>query len=79
MFLQKRNKTKQNDEEKKTSLLRRESSPRPLACTGKAISIAPQQLTIHSSVQLIISKIFLPMKFCRWTLYEASRAIFVKN
>ena len=70
MFLKKRNKTKQNDEEKRNSVLRRESSPRPLACMGKAISIAPRQLTIRSSIQLIISKIFFPMKFCRWTLYK---------
>ena len=73
MFLKKRNKTKQNDEEKRNSVLRRESSPRPLACMGKAISIAPRWLTIRSSFQLIISNIFLPMKFCRWTLYKKTR------
>ena len=38
MFLKKRNKTKQNDEEKWQSILRR-LSLRPLACKGNAIPI----------------------------------------
>ena len=39
MFLKKRNKTKQNDEEKWQNILRRLLSLRPLACKGNAIPI----------------------------------------
>ena len=41
MLFFKRNKTKQNDYEKKEkSLIRQESNPRPSTCKGNALSIA---------------------------------------
>ena len=78
MFLKKRNKTKQNDEEKRQSILPRELNFRPLACKGNAIHIHHD--TYRYTLALNLSHVtFLPMKFCRWTLFEASRALFMKN
>ena len=51
-----KNKTKQNDQEKrKNRFLRRESKPRPLAFTGYALSIALRHLMINIGVTLNIN------------------------
>ena len=76
MFLKKRNKTKQNDEEKRQSILRRELNFRRLACKGNAIHIHHDTYTLALNLSHLT---FLPMKFCRCTLFEASRALFMKN
>ena len=51
-----KNKTKQNDQEKrKNRFLRLESKPRPLAFTGYALSIALRHLMINIGVTLNIN------------------------
>ena len=71
-------KKKKNDQERrKKSFRQRESNPKPLTCKGNAFSIAPRQPLLIIGVKLII--LFLPMKFCWWTLFEVGRALFKKN
>ena len=58
-----KNKTKQNDQEKrKNRFFWRESKPRPLVCKGYASSIALRHLTISIDVRLNINifNIFCP-------------------
>ena len=47
--------------------------------TFNTLSIAPQQLLLNKTAKLIIFKLFLPMKFCRRTLFEAVTALFLRN
>ena len=78
MYVLRKNKTIQNDQKGEKSFFWRESNPGPSTCKINALSIAPQQLMWNKVVKLIILT-FLPVKFCQWTLFEAGRALVMKN